>query len=378
MCGSDNTCGRSIEAELASDLYRSWAYISVLYHDFDADAAEAIRAQMSAPQRGLNQWLFERTRGERLVAMSGLNFEPTFTALPSADLSGALRDLRVGEFDALFREVEAAPTMAELPFYRILLLAARNEIDSLFTQLAQAPGSDASVSWEYLAFTVGEILLARGDRPNAERAYAEWRRLRDESWNAGQAGQRLGGLLIADAGRIGEALAMMEVAAWRLTSAGDPIPPLLADRWFVERGGPAAVLAEYFLIRGRIPEALESVARTNSLRRVQFFETASRRTDLDNRQSDEIRALLANALNEAAQGCARCIARRIAIENAVSSAAVMGPAVYDLPAELRSIAAEQDARTQLARIAHGTAPSYLLELRQIRGLYRRSGGTWGQ
>jgi hypothetical protein len=378
MCGTDNTCGRSVDAELGSDHFRGYAYSSALFYDFDPVAAEAIRAQMSAPHRGVNQHLFDRARGERLVAMTGVHFEPTFTALPSDDLSGALRGLRVGELDGLYRYVGIDPVRAADPFLNTLLLAARNEIDALFLRLAQAtPGATSSVNWESLAFMVGEMLLARGDRPSAERAYAEWGRLRDEGWVAGQAGQRLGGLLIADTGRISDALAMMEVAAWRLTSSGDPNPALLADRWFAEKGGSAAVLAEYFLIRGRIPEALQTVARTNSLRRVLFFETALRRPDLDTAHADEMRALLTAALNEAAQGCARCIARRIAIENAVSNAAVMGPMEYDISAELRSIAAERDARVQLARIVYGVPP-YLGQLRQVKGLYRRSGGTWGQ
>jgi hypothetical protein len=373
MCGNDNLCPPNVETDL-SWLWLQASKFVALEQDFDPEAAEAIDVQMSP---GRYAFLLNRTRGERLVTLSRYYFEPGYTDFgfrPHVVGWDALEMARAGEFDALFRVAHDNPT--EVLQANILLQAARHEVDPILARFAQTPSTDPSEDWASLISNAGEIWLLLGDRPNAERAFAESQRFANEDSGSRT---RLQALLAADAGRTDEALLAMEIASTRLTGrltsrvgfTSEAVP-----MWLRIRHAPAAMLAEFLFARGRAAESFAIVTATDSLRRVRFYESAQHRPNVAPQTVEQISTLLSTALNEAARGCARCIARRIAIENAVTDAADLRGSHY-LAGNLRAVAARQDAEIQAIQINSALA-ELATALRRVRGLYRRSGGTWGQ
>jgi hypothetical protein len=378
MCGNDNLCPPNVETDLSWRWLHASKFVA-LVQDFDPEAAEAIDVQMSPGSQAEYAFLLNRTRGERLVTLDRYYFEPGYTdfglRLNVVVSWDALEMARAGELDTLFQLARDSPT--ELPSRNMMLQAARHEVGPLLARFAQTPSTDTSEPWEALISDAGEIWLLLGDRPNAERAFAESQRFASEDTGYRT---RLQALLAADAGRADEALIAMEIASTRLTGAvasSVGFASEAAPMWFRIRHAPAAMLAEFLFARGRAAEAFAIVTGTDSLRRVRFYESAQHRPNVESQTLAQIRTLLSPALNEAARGCAGCIARRIAIENAVTDAANLRGSQYDPAGNLRAIAARQDAEIQVVQI-NSALHDHATALRRIRGLYRRSGGTWGQ
>lgn len=373
---SPDECPASVEADFARGDYLLMARYCALAYDFDEAAANVITLQAGAAAANWSTDLLEQVRRERLVTLPYSYFEPGFRnyAFLKEPWADPMDMARAGEWGALLaaaREHPPTTTLRILPYQ-----AVTNDSDRLFARLSEVQRGDTTENWEYIAASAGQIFLLRGDRANAERAYSESQRfLRTDTSGGGLSSLRLQALLAVDSGQTDEALLALEVASSRIAireGEGDPTP-----MWWRIRGAPPAMLAEYLIGRGRVAEALAMIERAGSLRRAAFYESVLSRPGIEGQTEAQMRSLLEATLVVASDNCSECIQRRVAIENAVTDAMSLSGLHSDLPARLREIASIRNGHDQIVALGWDIT-SFGSALRRIRGLYRRSGGVWGQ
>lgn len=327
-------------------------------------------------------------KGKIITSLASRFFFPDYLADQSLARNLAGATLETARFGSSVELRSAGRNLGQSEGYEGLVvesLAAQGKSGDALKKISQLESDGFSgIDREIATARAAEIFLLTGDVASAETALSWAKKYTNKkSSDGGWQAARIEGLIMAEKGKIAQAIDFLDVYLSKRTASPNQSGLLEGLRspiqeWVYKRFNGSGMVAEFLLWRGKTDAALEVAGGLDTLRQARFLDFIKlSNTERKAHHSSGVASSM-NALKQARAGNVSLTVDQIQhIEDAIVIAMAMPGAVYDLDWCLKWIeknAAGQDQPEALMLAAENLSRG----IRRMRVAYERSGGTWGK